>query len=225
MGLWLGLYRVDCYNPLQIAMPSSCNPCTGSTAGLGLHGRGQLVRLDDHFLVVAGLVADDRRLLIAGPVMMGSDWRRMAVLVRLEPAVVVPAIFMLGAGIGSCWAFIAQRVMRGARKAKDVAASSVATVQQTGFAWARRWRDWWPMRRACQAGLNRTDVSRAALWVPTRLRRGRPSSHAPVGGGCQRVGAASGMPERPQSNAASSLFATCRFATSHFVRHRSRRSA
>ena len=77
-------------------------------------------------------------------------------------------IFMLGAGIGSCWAFIAQRVMAGARKGEeDVAASSVATVQQTGFALGAAVAGLVANAAGLSAGLNRTDVGQAALWVPT----------------------------------------------------------
>ena len=45
------------------------------------------------------------------------------------------SIFGIGVGIGICWAFVAQRIMSGARKGEEaVAASSVPTMQQMGFA-------------------------------------------------------------------------------------------
>ena len=45
------------------------------------------------------------------------------------------AILGIGVGIGICWAFVAQRIMSGARKGEEaVAAASVPTVQQMGFA-------------------------------------------------------------------------------------------
>ena len=44
-------------------------------------------------------------------------------------------MIVVGVGIGGCWAFVAQRTMSGAKKGDEtVAASSVATVQQMGFA-------------------------------------------------------------------------------------------
>jgi len=62
-----------------------------------------------------------------------------------------------------CWAFVAQRVMSGARKGDEtVAASSLATVQQLGFAIG-----------AALAGLIANasglghNVAAAAFWVPT----------------------------------------------------------
>jgi len=44
-------------------------------------------------------------------------------------------IFLIGIGIGVCWAFIAQRIMTGAKRGEEnIAAASVATVQQAGIA-------------------------------------------------------------------------------------------
>ena len=103
----------------------------------GLHGGRRLVRLDGH-------VAHRRRH--AGATQRPTAGRRPAhdgvgtagrgPADAAEPApIVFPAIALVGAGIGACWAFIAQRVMSGARAGEeDLAASSVATVQQTGFA-------------------------------------------------------------------------------------------
>ena len=86
----------------------------------------------------------------------------------LEPApIVFPAIALVGAGIGSCWAFIAQRVMSGARPGEeDIAASSVATVQQTGFALGAALAGLVANAAGLSAGLNRADIADAAFWVP-----------------------------------------------------------
>ncbi|MFO1163117.1 MAG: MFS transporter [Reyranellaceae bacterium] len=171
LGLWLTLMVSISYSPLQIFMPIFLQ----SLHGLDPLSSGYMVAGGSFgwtivSLVVAGLAAPTTdRLLIAGPVMMGIGLIGMAVLVRMEPAIVVfPAIFMLGAGIGSCWAFIAQRVMTGARAGEeDVAASSMATVQQTGFALGAAVSGLVANAVGLSGGLNRTDVSQAALWVPT----------------------------------------------------------
>ncbi|MFO1085863.1 MAG: MFS transporter [Reyranellaceae bacterium] len=171
MGLWLVLTVSIAYSPLQIFMPIFLQ----SLHGLDPLSSGYMVAGGSFgwtaiSLMVAGLSpAASDRLLVAGPVMMAAGLLGIAILVPFEPAVIVfPAIFMLGAGIGSCWAFIAQRVMAGARKGEeDVAASSVATVQQTGFALGAAVAGLVANAAGLSAGLNRTDVGQAALWVPT----------------------------------------------------------
>lgn len=171
MGLWLVLTVSIAYSPLQVFMPIFLQ----SLHGLDPLSSGYMVAGGSFgwtaiSLMVAGLPpAATDRFLVAGPVMMATGLLGIAFLVPLEPAVIVfPAIFMLGAGIGSCWAFIAQRVMAGARKGEeDVAASSVATVQQTGFALGAAVAGLVANAAGLSAGLNRTDVGQAALWVPT----------------------------------------------------------
>src|ERR1700726_4488491 len=70
------------------------------------------------------------------------DWRetwrgehRCRVRYRMAPgpvAALLLPIFLIGIGIGVCWAFIAQRIMTGAKHGEEnIAAASVATVQQT----------------------------------------------------------------------------------------------
>ena len=94
---------------------------------------------------------------------------QLALLMPLEPVpIVFPAIALVGAGIGACWAFIAQRVMSGARAGEeDLAASSVATVQQTGFALGAALAGLVANAAGLSSGLSRTDIAEAAFWVPT----------------------------------------------------------
>ena len=100
--------------------------------------------------------------------MMAVGLLGVALLMPLRPApVVFPAIVLVGAGIGLCWAFIAQRVMSGARPGEeDIAASSVATVQQTGFALGAALAGMVANAAGLAAGLSRVDVADAAFWVP-----------------------------------------------------------
>lgn len=171
MGLWLVLTVSIAYSPLQVFMPIFLQ----SLHGLDPLSSGYMVAGGSFgwtviSLMVAGLsLPATGRLLVAGPAMMAAGLLGIALLLPLEPAIVVfPAIFMLGAGIGSCWAFIAQRVMGGARKGEeDVAASSIATVQQTGFALGAAVAGLVANAAGLSAGLNRPDVAQAALWVPS----------------------------------------------------------
>jgi MFS family permease len=171
LGLWLILTVSIAYSPLQVFMPIFLQ----SLHGLDPLSSGYMVAGGSFgwtaiSLLVAGLLppATDR-LLVAGPAMMATGLLGIALLLPLEPAVMVfPAIFMVGAGIGSCWAFFAQRVMAGARKGEeDVAASSIATVQQTGFALGAAVAGLIANAAGLSAGFNRTDIGQAAFWVPT----------------------------------------------------------
>ena len=60
----------------------------------------------------------------------------VGVLMAPGPVAALPLpIAAIGTGIGACWAFIAQRVMSGAKPGEEsIAASSVPTVQQAGIA-------------------------------------------------------------------------------------------
>jgi MFS family permease len=138
MGLWLILLLPVTYSPLQIYVPIFLQR---------LHGfdplsAGYAVASASFGWTVATLAtagAHGRwpdRLIMAGPVVMGIGLAAVASLTTLPPGyAVVPAVILVGVGIGGCWAFIAQRTMSGARAGEEtVAASSVATVQQMGFA-------------------------------------------------------------------------------------------
>jgi MFS family permease len=171
LGLWLILTVSIAYSPLQVFMPIFLQSLHGlDPLSSGYMVAGGSLGWTAISLMVAGFSAPATdRLLVAGPAMMAAGLLGIALLLPLEPAVIVfPAIFMVGAGIGSCWAFIAQRVMAGARKGEeDVAASSIATVQQTGFALGAAVSGLIANAAGLSAGLNRTDVGQAAFWVPT----------------------------------------------------------
>jgi MFS family permease len=76
------------------------------------------------------------RLVVAGPLVMGAGLVGISFLMSAGTlAQLPPAIICAGAGIGCCWAFIAQRVMQAAKPGEgDLAASSIPTVQLFGFA-------------------------------------------------------------------------------------------
>jgi MFS family permease len=171
IGLWLALLVSIAYSPLQIFVPIFLQVLHGlDPLGAGYMVAGASFGWTGVSILVAG--ASPRRtdrLLIAGPVAMGAGLLGVALLMPLEPALLVfPAIALTGAGIGACWSFIAQRVMTGARKGEeDRAASSVATVQYTGFALGAALAGLVANVAGLSAGLNPADIAAAAFWVPT----------------------------------------------------------
>jgi hypothetical protein len=79
----------------------------------------------------------------------------------------IPAIVLLGIGIGQCWPFVAQRVMAGAKAGEEaIAASSVPTVQQTGFALGAALAGLVGNASGLTAGIAGEGMLRAAFWVP-----------------------------------------------------------
>jgi MFS family permease len=138
MGLWLILLLPVTYSPLQIYVPIFLQHLHGfDPLSAGYAVAGASLGWTAATLATAG--AHGRwpdRLIAAGPIVMGVGLAGVACLTRLPPGyAVVPAVIVVGVGIGSCWAFVAQRTMSGAKTGEEtVAASSVATVQQMGFA-------------------------------------------------------------------------------------------
>jgi MFS family permease len=170
IGLWLALLVSIAYSPLQIFVPTFLQVLHGlDPLSAGYMVAGASLGWTGISLIVAGTPPQHTdRLLVAGPVMMGAGLLGVALLIPLEPApVVFPAIVLTGAGIGACWAFVAQRVMTGARVGEeDRAASSLATVQQTGFALGAALAGLAANAAGLSGGLNRADVAAAAFWVP-----------------------------------------------------------
>jgi MFS family permease len=170
LGLWLALTVAIAYSPLQIFVPIFLQGLHGlDPLSSGYMVAGASFGWTAMSLVVAELPAQRTgRMLIAGPVMMALGLLGAALLMPLKPAAIAfPAIALVGAGIGGCWAFIAQRVMNGARPGEEnLAASSVATVQQTGFALGAALAGLAANAAGLSAGLNQADIANAAFWVP-----------------------------------------------------------
>lgn len=171
LGLWLALTVAISYSPLQIFVPIFLQGLHGlDPLGAGYMVAGASFGWTGMSLVVAETPPERTgRLLVAGPLMMFAGLLGVALLMPREPVLLVfPAIALVGAGIGGCWAFIAQRVMTGARVGEEhLAASSVATVQQTGFALGAALAGLAANAAGLSAGLNRADIASAAFWVPT----------------------------------------------------------
>src|SRR5438874_12128475 len=76
-------------------------------------------------------------------------------------------IFLVGAGIGVSWAFIAQHVMTGAKSGEEnIAAASVATVQQAGIAFGSAIAGLVANAGGLGDDLHPGSLLRAAFWVP-----------------------------------------------------------
>jgi MFS family permease len=170
VGLWLAFLLCVTYAPLQLYVPMFLQQLHGLdplAAGLGVASAS--LAWSAASLATAGASDSSRgRLIVAGPATMAVSLIGIAALTPHSTLLlVVPAIVLLGVGIGQCWPFVAQRIMEGAKAGDEtVAASSVPTVQQMGFALG-----------AAIAGLignaaglsiaNSTEaMMRAATWVP-----------------------------------------------------------
>ena len=79
----------------------------------------------------------------------------------------LPAIVLLGMGIGQCWPFVAHRVMGGAKAGEEtIAASSVPTIQQMGFALGAAVAGLVANASGLLSGSADAGMLRAAFWVP-----------------------------------------------------------
>jgi MFS family permease len=139
MGLWLALLLCITFSPLQIYVPIFLQ----HLRGLDPLAAGFMVASGSLGWTIASLATASAsgpwpdRLMLAGPAMMGISLMTIASLLPSPVATLalLPAIVALGMGIGQCWPLVAHRIMSGARARDEVvAASSVPTVQQTGFA-------------------------------------------------------------------------------------------
>ena len=169
-GLWLGLLVCVSYSPLQLFVPlflqqlHGLNPLAAgfcvAAASLGWTGAS---------LATAGATrAWTDRFLLAGPLLMGVSLAALALSIPAAPVLpIVPAIILLGVGIGQCWPFIAHRVMAGALAGDEtVAASSVPTIQQVGLALGSAVAGVIASASGLSTELTRADLMSAAFWVP-----------------------------------------------------------
>jgi MFS family permease len=137
LGLWLLVLVAVAYSPLQIFIPAFLQSLHGLdplTAGYGVACAS--FGWTAASLVVAGAVEDWRsRCIVLGPLFMLVSLVAVGLLADTHALLMSLAIVGIGTGIGTCWAFVAQRIMSGARKGEEaVTAASVPTVQQMGFA-------------------------------------------------------------------------------------------
>jgi MFS family permease len=172
-GLWMVLLLSVAYSPLAIYAPlflqrlHSLNPLAA-----GFMVAGASLAWTVAALAVAALAEEwPARLIVAGPTAMSVGLLGLAVLMAPGPvAALLLPISLMGIGIGASWAFIAQRVMSDAKDGEgNIAAASVATVQQAGIAFGAAVAGLVANASSLGDGLHPVSVLRAAFWVPMAL--------------------------------------------------------
>jgi MFS family permease len=173
VGLWLALLVCVTYSPLQLYVPLFLQQLHGlgplaagfsvAAASLGWTGAS--------LATVGATRRWTNRFLLAGPALMGVSLTALALLTPGSAALpIIPAIVLLGVGIGQCWPFVAHRVMAGAQAGDEtVAASSVPTVQQVGLALGAATAGVIASASGLSVDLTNTDVMNAAFWVPANF--------------------------------------------------------
>jgi len=152
------------YAPLFLQRLHSLNPLAA-----GYMVAGTSLAWTAAALAVASLAEEwPARLIVAGPTAMSVGLLGVAVLMAPGPvAALLLPIALIGIGIGASWAFIAQRVMSGAKNGEEnIAAASVATVQQAGIACGAAVAGLVANASGLGDGLHPGSVLRAAFWVP-----------------------------------------------------------
>jgi MFS family permease len=170
VGLWIALLVSIAFAPLHLFVPLFLQTLHGfDPLGAGYTVASASMAWTLAALTVAGL--PDRwpdRAIVAGPFTMGAGLLGVGVAMPAGPvAAVIPTLVLVGAGIGACWAFTAQRIMQGPGRGEEtLAASSVATVQQVGFALGAAVAGLIANTAGLSAGRPPTGIARAAFWVP-----------------------------------------------------------
>jgi MFS family permease len=170
VGLWLALLLCITFSPLQIYLPMFLQ----QLHGLDPLAAGFAVASASFGWTVASLgTAGARgswpdRLILIGPALMGSSLIAIGLLTpHAATPVLLPAIVLLGMGIGQCWPLVAQRIMSGARAGEEtIAASSVPTIQQMGFALGAAIAGLVANASGLSTTIADEGMLRAAFWVP-----------------------------------------------------------
>jgi MFS family permease len=169
-GLWIVLLLSVAYSPLAIYVPLFLQRLHGLTPlAAGYMVAEASLAWTVSALAVASLTDKwPARLIIAGPLAMSVGLLGVAVVMAPGPVVaLLLPIALIGAGIGVSWAFILQHVMSGAKDGEEnIAAASVATVQQAGIAFGAAIAGLVANASGFEAGLHSGSVLRAAFWVP-----------------------------------------------------------
>lgn len=169
LGMWLILLVAVAYSPLQIFIPiflQSLHGLDPLSAGYGVAcaSLGWTVSA----LLAAGASEDWRaRFIPIGPLTMAVSLIAAGLFARGPVPLLYLSIFGIGVGIGVSWSFVAQRIMSGARKGEEtVAASSVPTMQQMGFALGAALSGLAANSAGFAVGLSHEAMARVAFVVP-----------------------------------------------------------
>jgi MFS family permease len=172
-ALWVVLLLSMAFNPLQIFAPIFLQRLHGfDPLSAGYTVASASMAWTIAALMVAGLRGNwPAIVIIVGPLVMALGHAGIAILMPSGPLVpLILAIVLIGIGIGMSSAFSIQRVMSSAKPGEeDVAASSVATVQQTGLALGAALAGLAANAAGFSDGLDAADSARAAIWVSVSL--------------------------------------------------------
>jgi len=170
VALWIALLVSVAFNPLQLFVPVFLQRLHGfDPLAAGYTVATASMAWTVAAIAVAGLSDGwSERMIVIGPLAMGAGLLGIALAMPDGPVVaLLPPIVLIGTGIGACWAFITRRIMNGARPGEeDIAASSVATVQQAGLALGAALAGLVANAAGFSVGLDPAGVARAAFWVP-----------------------------------------------------------
>jgi MFS family permease len=139
VGLWLALLLCITYSPLQIYVPIFLQRIHGlDPLEAGFAVASASMGWTVIAIATAGMAGPwPTRWIVSAPVVLGVCLLGIAVLTP-QPTMLwwlMPPVFVLGVGMGQCWPLIAHRIMDGAKTGEEaIAASSVPTIQQMGFA-------------------------------------------------------------------------------------------
>jgi MFS family permease len=195
-ALWMVLLLSVAYSPLAIYVPLFLQRLHGvNPLVAGYIVAGASLAWTCAALTVASLSEEwPRRLIVAGPIVMSLGLFGVTALMAPGPVVgLIPAIGLIGIGIGASWAFIAQSVMRGAKSGEEtVAAACVATVQQVGIALGAAIAGLIANASGLVDGLQTDSLRRAAFWMPM-LFVAAPLAAGTVGTRLNRITGRSGQ--------------------------------
>ncbi len=137
-GLWIVLVlsasicSLGIYGPLLLRMLHGVSPLAA----------GYIIALESVAWTAASLVtaslAPSRTpiTIMVGPAITGLGLAGLAVFVADGPmSLIILSVVLSGVGIGGCWAFVSDAILRGASDGEgDLAGSSIPTVQTAGYA-------------------------------------------------------------------------------------------
>lgn len=170
VALWFCLLVSVAYSPLSIFVPIFLQSLHGfDPLGAGYMVAGASLGWTVAAVAVAGLPSRwSDRMMVAGPLFMAAGLFGIALFMTAQPVAVLPPLIVLtGLGIGVCWVFGVQGIMSGAKAGeRDLAAGSVANVQQTGFALGAAASGIVANLAGLSGGLTTGGIASAAFWVP-----------------------------------------------------------
>lgn len=171
IGLWLILLLCIAFSPLHIYLPIFLQRLRGLDpleAGFTIASASLAWTVAS--VLASGLPAPwPRRLLLTGPVLMAGGLIALAMLLPspAPTAALIPAIVLLGVGIGQSWPFVGPVIMGGAKPGDEAAAASaVPTIQQTGLALGAALAGVVANASGFASAASGAETARAAFWVP-----------------------------------------------------------